>query len=176
MDKYRVAKLIQWAKTLRTRKRLQKVVYLLNAADCPFDAEFNLHHYGPYSHELAQLTDEMVRADLLVEQAEPNPMGGQTYSYQLSERAADQVKSVEDNPHRSEDLKRFEEFSSLADRLLKESVSRLEYAATVAYFKRQDRSWDEARECAAKFKRLPSDGVDMRDAERLAREVMETNG
>src|SRR5713226_2600892 len=35
MTRYQLAKLVQWAGTLRTRKRMQKVVYLLQLAGCP---------------------------------------------------------------------------------------------------------------------------------------------
>lgn len=173
MDKYRVAKLVEWAGDLRTRKRLQKVVYLLKAGGCPFDADFTLHHYGPYSHELARLTDEMARTDLLVEVAEPNPMAGQSFSYRLSDKARTQIKQLEREPARPAGAAEFERFEQLARRLLGEPIPRLEYGATVAYFRSQGRPWDQARVAAAKFKNLAPDGLPMREAERLAREVLE---
>lgn len=55
MTRYQLAKLVEWAGELRSRKRLQKVVYLLQAAGAPIEAEFTLHHYGPYSFDVAQL-------------------------------------------------------------------------------------------------------------------------
>jgi uncharacterized protein YwgA len=51
MTRYQLAKLVEWAGTLRTRKRLQKVVFMLQAAGCPFDDGFGLHHFGPYSSD-----------------------------------------------------------------------------------------------------------------------------
>ena len=62
MTRYQLAKLVEWAGTLNSRKRLQKVVFMLQAAGCPLQAEFYLNHYGTYSLEdVTRLTDEMVR-------------------------------------------------------------------------------------------------------------------
>ena len=61
MNRYQLAKLVEWAGCLHTRKRLQKLVYMLQSAGCPLEAEFTLHHYGPYSQEIAGLSDAMVR-------------------------------------------------------------------------------------------------------------------
>lgn len=46
MTRYQLAKLISWAGTLHSRKKMQKVVFMLQAAGCPLDAEFYLHLYG----------------------------------------------------------------------------------------------------------------------------------
>jgi hypothetical protein len=35
MNRYQLAKIVDWAGTLETRKRMQKVVYLLQVAGCP---------------------------------------------------------------------------------------------------------------------------------------------
>ena len=86
MTRYQLAKLVQWSGTLHSRKRLQKLVFMLQAAGCPLDAEYGLHHYGPYSQEVARLSDEMQRSSLLLEESEPNQVGRQ-YSYSLTARA-----------------------------------------------------------------------------------------
>ena len=77
MNRYQLAKIVDWAGTLETRKRMQKVVYLLQVAGCPLGADYTLHHYGPYSHDVARLTDEMVQASLLVEKTTSNAVGQQ---------------------------------------------------------------------------------------------------
>ncbi len=86
MNRYKLAKIVDWAGTLETRKRMQKVVYLLQVAGCPLGADYTLHHYGPYSQEVARLTDEMVQANLLDEKTASNAVG-QQYSYNLSPTA-----------------------------------------------------------------------------------------
>src|SRR5262245_59391417 len=86
MNRYQLARIVDWAGTLGTRKRMQKVAYLLQVAGCPLDAAYTLHHYGPYSQEVARLTDEMVQAGILVEMAGSNSVG-QQFSYRLTEGA-----------------------------------------------------------------------------------------
>ena len=92
MDNYQLAKLVQWAGTLHTRKRLQKVVYLLQSRNCPLEADFFLHHYGPYSNEVARLTDALVKNELLVEH-ESETLSGKKYDYTLSQRALDSLEA-----------------------------------------------------------------------------------
>ena len=55
MDRYQLATLSSWAgeRGIQGRKRLQKVVFLLQAAGCPLSSHFTLHHYGPYSRDVA---------------------------------------------------------------------------------------------------------------------------
>ena len=94
MNRYQLAKIVQWAGTLRSRKRMQKMIFLLKAAGCPLDADYDLHHYGPYSQDVARLTDEMVREKLLCETTEAHPYGEQ-YSYVLSDEASRQISAYE---------------------------------------------------------------------------------
>ena len=56
-------------------KGMQKMIFLLQAAGCPLDAEYDLHNYGPYSQDVAQLADELTRASLLAEEVETHPQG-----------------------------------------------------------------------------------------------------
>lgn len=79
MTRYQLAKLVQWAGTLHTRKRLQKVIYMLQSVGCPLEAEFYLHHYGTYSEDVARVADEMVRLQMLKETSAPS-LGGSQYS------------------------------------------------------------------------------------------------
>ena len=46
MTKYQLAKLIQFVGNLETRKRMQKVVYLLQSAGCPFGRIFSCIDLG----------------------------------------------------------------------------------------------------------------------------------
>ena len=94
MNRYQLAKIVEWAGTLHSRKRMQKVVYLLQVAGCPLESDYILHHYGPYSPDVARLTDEMARVNLLEELSESNPKG-QQYSYRLGEGAKDRITAFE---------------------------------------------------------------------------------
>jgi uncharacterized protein YwgA len=116
MTRYQLAKLVQWAGTLRTRKRLQKAVFMLQASGCPLDAEFILHHYGPYSQEVARLSDEMVETDLLGEESRPNQVGLQ-YCYSLTEHAKERIAQLEATPQGQQMVSQLEGFEKRARQL-----------------------------------------------------------
>ena len=155
MTRYQLAKIVSWAGNLQARKRLQKVVYLLQSAGCPLDAEFSLHHYGPYSEELARLTDEMVRQSLLVEQSLEYSQG-QQFSYQLSPLAADAITSLEATESGRMSALEIKAYEARAKALLGEDLRRLEYASTIVYFHRQGNDWVQAVDKATEFKRTPA--------------------
>ena len=77
MNRYQLAKIIDWAGILRSRKRMQKLIFLLQAAGCPLDADYDFHKYGPYSQDVARLTDELTREGLLEEEVQRHPFGKQ---------------------------------------------------------------------------------------------------
>lgn len=147
MNSYQLAKLISWAGTLHTRKKLQKVVYMLQQAGCPLDAEFYLHHYGPYSDEVAQLTDQMVQQKLLEEREENG-----TYSYAISPSVSQRLSSLESKPNGMEMLEMMKPHEALAKELLKHKVKDLEYASTILYFYRRNSDWADAVQKAVKMK------------------------
>jgi len=152
MDHYQLAKLIACSGRLESRKRLQKVVFLLQVSGCPYTAEFTLHHYGPYSEELARLTDEMVRNSLLLETSSSNGFG-QQYSYTLPPAVEEQLRVMEDTP---EGRVRAAEIMPFAEKLtayLAADLKKLEYASTIVYFRRQGFEWPIAVDKAATFKR-----------------------
>lgn len=168
MNRYHLAKLVEWADRLHTRKRLQKVVYMLQSAGCPLDAEFTLHHYGPYSQEVARLSDEMVRSGLLVEDVDQNMMG-QEYSYRLSEDTKRQIRELEASAQGRQWVAEIAEYEPLARDLLGKELKQLEYASTIAFFRRQGSDWPLAVKKACAFKRTEA----VRTAERLAQTVLE---
>jgi uncharacterized protein YwgA len=151
MNRYQLAKLVSWAGQLQARKRLQKVVYMLQAAGCPFDADYILHHYGPYSEGLARLTDEMVRNTLLEEKPHDMPMGKQ-YSYQVSEAAQKEIRDLEATEQGKRWAEELAPFETRAKELLAADLKQLEYASTIVYFRRQGLAWDTAVEKATTFK------------------------
>jgi hypothetical protein len=155
MNRYQLAKLVSWANCLHTRKRLQKVVYLLQAAGCPLEAEFSLHHYGPYSEELARLTDEMVRQALLDECSSDNMMGKQ-YTYTLSPAAEQQITELEGTDLGRGWAAELARFEPTAKELLVADLKQLEYASTIVYFHNQGCDWPTAVEKAVTFKKTPA--------------------
>ncbi len=167
MNRYQLAKLVEWADRLHTRKRLQKVVYMLQSNGCPFDAEFTLHHYGPYSQEVARLSDEMVRNALLEESVGQNMMGHE-YSYQLPDSTRRQIADLEASAQGRGWADQIRPFESLAKELVAAELKQLEHASTIVFFRRRGLDWPTAVEKACAFKKTQS----VRNAEQLAHKVI----
>ena len=170
MNRYQLAKIVDWAGTLHSRKRMQKVVYLLQVAGCPLGADYILHHYGPYSHEVARLTDEMGQAGLLVEHTGANQVG-QQYSYEVADRTRASVAAFEATPEGREASKTMAAFKERVLGLLKADLKDLEVASTIVYFKQQGHDWPIAVDKACDFKGLTKQSPAVHRAEALARGV-----
>ncbi len=151
MTRYQLAKLVEWAGTLRSRKRLQKVVYLLQAAGCPLGADFFLHFYGPYSEDVARLADEMVREHLL-EETTTGAGPYEQYNYQITANTLAQMAKLEGSPRGEEMLRELAGFEDKARALLSADLRQLEYAATIVFFYQRTHKWEDAAEKAATFK------------------------
>jgi uncharacterized protein YwgA len=130
MTRYQLVKLVEWAGTLKTRKRLQKVVFLIQAGGCPLDADYTLHHYGPYSQEVARLADEMVQVNLLVEKPEQNQVGLQ-YSYVLAAPTKEKIAEFEATPKGKKMAGQLTAFKEKTKKLLNTDLSELEVASTM---------------------------------------------
>ena len=171
MNRYQLAKLVQWAGNLHSRKRLQKVVFLLQAKGCRLDADYTLHHYGPYSQEVAWLSDEMVQVGLLEESKEQNQVGSQ-FVYSLTLQAVSEMVAFERSAEGRKLAKSLSRFETQAKELLGANLRHLEVASTMVYFRKQGKSWDDSVEKTCKFKKLkPGDRL-VKDAEGLAREFI----
>lgn len=173
MTRYQLAKLVEWAGTLNSRKRLQKVVFLLRASGCPFEADYTLHHYGPYSQEVARLSDEMVQVGLLDESSEQNQVGVQ-YSYSLTENAAKEVAELDQTPKGKKLAEQLAPYENKARELLNSDLWLLEVASTLVYFRQQGHAWPESVERTCKFKKLDpsSDKKFLKKVEELARQFI----
>jgi uncharacterized protein YwgA len=172
MTRFQLAKLVQWAGTLRSRERLQKVVSMLQAAGCPLEAEYRLHHFGPYSDEVAHLTDEMVQVELLEEEEQSNAMIGNTYNYRLSEKAEKSLAQFETSPEGKRQAAALKAYEPKARRLLDADLKELEYAATIVFFRQRKLGWSKAIENARVFKKLAKNSSALHHAESLAREIV----
>jgi len=171
MTRYQLAKLVEWAGSLHSRKRLQKVVFLLQASGCPFDADYTLHHYGPYSQEVARLSDEMVQVGLLDESSMPNQVGVQ-YSYALTKNAASEMAQLEKSPQGKKLAKPLTPFEAKAKELLNTDLWLLEVASTMVYFRKQGYSWSESVEKTCNFKNLTESAGVVTKADGLAHQFV----
>jgi uncharacterized protein len=147
MNRLQLATLISWAgeSGFQGRKRLQKVVFFLQEAGCPLDCQYTLHHYGPYSQDVADRCDEMFSAGLLEEKTVSTGSHLQ-YSYKLTPETSQHL-------HKSTDHQ-LEPFRDLGERLIGEGIWLLELGSTVLYFFQQVKDWDKALEAACAFKKV----------------------
>ena len=173
MTKYQLAKLIHWVGTLETRKRMQKVVYLLQAAGCPFGADFFLHRFGPYSHDVARLTEELV-ADRVLSESQSENAAGHQFGYRLTEHGEMLLAAFENRSTIAKQLSRtMAPFEDLAKVLANNGLRELEIASTIAYYYQTMPDWDKAREHACRFKNINPDTEFAKKAEALAQKVVE---
>jgi uncharacterized protein len=150
MDKYALAKLVQWAGEggIQGRKRLQKVVYFLQHAGCPTEADYFLHYYGPYSRDVAETCDQLVSSGLLEEHA------GTEYAYTLTNPGRAALAQTDERL--GDRARRVEAFQPLAAELVAQNLWHLELGSTILFFRQQGADWDAAVQKACTFKRIDS--------------------
>jgi hypothetical protein len=153
MEKYPLAKLVQWSGSggVAGRKRLQKVIFFLQKAGCPFGADYTLHHYGPYSRDVAETCDELVASGLLEEKPEMNTVGTQ-YTYKVA--ATGEAALTQTEQRFSDRASALNAFQSLAKELLQKDLWELELGSTILYFHEKSSDWDEAVRRACEFKKV----------------------
>ena len=162
MNRLQLATLLSWAGDagLQGRKRLQKIVFFLQEAGCPLDCRYTLHHFGPYSRDVADRCDEMVAAGLVTETGGPSN-GNMQYTYMLKPETRIMLPHTPDSA--------MQQFHKLCDELIKENLWSLELGSTVLFFHRQNGDWENALTKACQFKKVPSDLPTSRDALKLAK-------
>lgn len=105
------------------RKKFQKIAHLLRASGEDVDLDFRIHHYGPFSDELANELYELAWNSEIEEDFQPvGPLGSHQYVYKLPR---DSVVS----PTLSETGRK------LIENLDAHSTAVLEIASTIVYFR-----------------------------------------
>jgi uncharacterized protein len=163
MNRLQLATLLSWAgaEGIRGRKRLQKVVYFLQEAGCPLDCKYILHHYGPYSRDVADRCDEMFAAGLIEEGGGP-ATGEMQYVYTLKPETQKALNQALDT-----DMQLFQE---KAQALINEQLWTLELGSTILFFYRQFNDWGVALSKACEFKNVASELEQSRQALALAKQ------
>ena len=163
MNRLQLATLLSWAGEggLDGRKRLQKIVYFLQYAGCPLNCDFTLHHYGPYSRDVADACDEMVAAKLLDESG--GPAESTSYTYKLYPATRGYLDHV---PH--QDL---EQFKALGEALINENLWSLELGSTILYFYDQTEDWATAFNRACSYKKKATESTASQNALNLAKKT-----
>jgi len=174
MTKYQLAKLISLAGGIDSRKRVQKIICLLQAAGMKWDVGFRLHHYGPYSSEVAYLLDEMTSHGFLVEEEQANSVGMQ-YNYRVDPGTDLALEKLEKRQIGTvlKQQKEFGVFQEKLEKLNTENLRVLELGSTIAHYHGLSGDWDEAKEKACKFKHVEPEGKGSLAALELAKSVID---
>lgn len=166
MTRYQLTKLVALAGTLASRKRVQKVVHLLQCAGCPFGADYRLHLYGPYSPQVASLLNDLVRQGVLAEWSD-----GEQFRYALTDTGRTNLHEYEATAAGQAEWTALRPFEERARRLLAADLWELELASTVAFHRPATGDWTRAAEQAATFKQVARDAPVLTAACHLARSV-----
>lgn len=106
------------------RKKLQKMIYILQKNRIPFAEKFQFHFYGPYSEELTLRVEELCNLNLLKEEREDKGNYFR-YNYEITPEGKDFVEQFElDMP----------DFSKQVELLQSKSSRFLELVSTICYF------------------------------------------
>lgn len=173
MTRYQLGKIVSWAGVLHNRKRVQKVVHLLQAAGCPIAADYRLHYYGPYSDDVASLLNRLVQERLLVEDELPRGASGRQFAYRLDESAAASLAEYERSEEGVVEADALRPYQHRIKELLDCELGRLEYASTIVFIRQTGLKWDAAVAEACAFKHVASNIPAMIEAERLARSIID---
>lgn len=111
------------------RKKLQKMVHILQSRGAPFRESFELSHFGAFSGELHAEVDCLVR-DKLIEEQEPLK-AGKGWTYRASPKLRELFSGLA--------IPRKAGWLDLAAELNKRSAQDLEGISTVIFL--QDRGW-----------------------------------
>lgn len=106
------------------RKKLQKMIYILQKCKVPFAEKFQFHFYGPYSEELTLRVEELCNLHLLSESKEDKG-NYLRYHYEITEEGMAFLEQFQlDMP----------DFTKHVELLQGKSSRFLELVATMCYF------------------------------------------
>ncbi|TQS72124.1 YwgA family protein [Ornithinibacillus gellani] len=113
------------AKEITGRKKLQKMIYILQVCGLPFEEKYQFHFYGPYSEELSLRMEELCNLGFLLETKEDKSNFIQ-YEYRVTAEGLNFLEQFAVDMPQLPDL-----FTILKGK----SARFLELAATMLYFR-----------------------------------------
>jgi uncharacterized protein len=121
-----VAHLVARLKRVAGRKKMQKLVHILQELGHPFHERFEYSYYGMYSVELRNELDRLESENLLVEEPHENGKGDTTYVVKSTKDLDKLVSTLKDNSAKWE---------KVADQLNQWSAQTLEGISTILFFR-----------------------------------------
>lgn len=145
------AKLMQFfatANEVTGRKKLQKMIYILQKCHMPFEERYQFHFYGPYSEELTLRVEELCNLSFIDEVKEDKGNYFQ-YHYHITKQGENFLQQFKlSMPNMSEQV----------NELKLKSARFLELVATMFYFDDLSKAEVEAKVQQVKPKQNYSDG------------------
>ncbi|GGL50116.1 YwgA family protein [Sporolactobacillus putidus] len=127
-DHAKIAALIHQAGEIAGRKKLQKMVYILQKIGFPFHETYRFHFYGPYSEELTMQLEELCDFGFILEK-QTETSGEHYYCYRLTEEGETFLAHTKQLPY----------IKSIAEKLNAETAAFLELVSILLYFDRLPR-------------------------------------
>src|SRR5438067_9320640 len=79
-----IAQLLRVLRIVSGRKKLQKLVHILQELGHPFPEQFEYSHYGMYSRQLRSEMDSLVSDNLITEREGMNQYGNPSFTFEVS--------------------------------------------------------------------------------------------
>ncbi|ASN04024.1 YwgA family protein [Virgibacillus necropolis] len=117
------------AKEVTGRKKLQKMIFILQKCKVPFEEKYQFHFYGPYSEELTLRTEELCNLGFIDEVKEDKSNYYQ-YNYTITENGKEFLEQFTLN---------MPEIEGKVELLKNRSSRFLELVSTMLYFDNQSR-------------------------------------
>jgi len=127
------------------RKKIQKMIYLLQQKGAPFHQEYKFHYYGVYSPELQNDLDQMASSSLGLIEEEPVYTGlYQSHKYKTTSKLSELLRQI-DAPDVSK-------YTELAKQLSNMQPRELEALSTIVYLKKRGFSGERLSERFSELK------------------------
>ncbi|GEB78238.1 YwgA family protein [Sporolactobacillus inulinus] len=136
-DHAKIAALIHQSEDYLERKKLQKIVYILQRFGCPFNQKFHFYFSGPYSEELSIQLDELCDFGFLIEDWTSRSDQAEQCAYRISEAGEDFLSHYKDELPKT----------PLIQRVMGQKTSFLECTAMLLFFDQlpQNAAFDKVR-------------------------------
>jgi uncharacterized protein YwgA len=123
-----IAQLLRVLKTVNGRKKLQKLVHILQEFGHPFPEQFEYSHYGMYSRELRSELSLLVTEDLVSERENQNQFGHPSFTFEATPKLSSLLDELDLEPEPS--------WAEAATKLQGYSSLELEGISTILFLRR----------------------------------------
>lgn len=131
-----IAQLLCVLKRVEGRKKMQKLVHILQELGHPFTERFDYSYYGMYSQQLRSELDVLEAEKLIVEEAKTNGLGD-TYTFKSTPELEKFLEEVEADTE--------PKWKKLAESLNSLSAQILEGVSTILFLRRGGLKGDELK-------------------------------